>query len=209
MQIVNRRAGAWVALEGLACAKLHTFLLMSLGMVAAAGCSSARAIPLSECLSQSDVSNITRHFISHFPDKTAFDNFVDPAKFKLLTNAADGAMLERSGKPANEKIDWFIALYNDHKALFSDLTEFNKPEFEYEKGQLRGEQISVESGRSTRVFPKNECVLDVTYRIRDGQCIMSQQLSNLAITFIKERGKVKLSSIEVFFITCQESKPEK
>lgn len=186
--------------------KSRRFLLVVLGIVASAWCADASAIPLSDCLTQSDVASIDRDFFGAYPDRAAFEKFVDPAKFELLTNVADGAMLQRTGKPASKKIDWFIGMVNDHQTLFPDRTSFEKPVFDYVKGQLRGEEPSVENGRATKTFPKHECVLDVTYQAKGAQCVMSQRLSNLAITFIKQKHKVKLTSVEVFFITCPESK---
>lgn len=186
--------------------KSRRFVLMLLGIVASAYCASASAMPLSECLTRSDVSTIDRDFFGAYPDRSAFEKFVDPEKFKLLTNAADGALLQRTPNPASKKIDWFIGMLSDHGALFLDRTGFEQPVFDYVKGQLRGVEPSVENGRATKIFPKHECVLDVTYHAQGAQCVMNQRLSNLAITFIKEKNKIKLSSVEVFFITCPEPK---
>lgn len=186
--------------------KSRRFVLMLLGIVASAYCANASAIPLSECLTRSDVSTIERDFFGAYPDRAAFEKFVDPAKFRLSTNAADGALLQRTPNPASKKIDWFIGMVNDHPALFPDKAGFEQPVFDYVKGQLRGEEPSVENGRATQTFPKHECVLDVSYRAKGAQCVMDQRLSNLAITFIKEKNKIKLTSVEVFFITCPEPK---
>jgi len=186
--------------------KFHSFLLMALGIVASTWCADACAIPLSDCLTQSDVTSIDRDFFGAYPDRVAFEKFVDPAKFELLTNVADGAMLQRTAKPASKKIDWFIGMVNNHQTLFPDGTGFEPAVFDYVKGQLSGEEPSVENGRATKTFPKHECVLDVTYHAKGTQCVMNQRLSNLAITFIKQKHKVTLTSVEVFFITCPESK---
>jgi hypothetical protein len=37
---------------------------------------------------------------------------------------------------------------------------------------------------------------------------MSQELSNLALTFITDEHKVKLATVEMFFATCSEKRPE-
>jgi hypothetical protein len=186
--------------------KFHRFLLMVLGIVASTWCGDASAIALSDCLTQSDVTSIDRDFFGAYPDRVAFEKFVDPVKFELLTNVADGAMLQRTAKPASEKIDWFLGMVNDHPTLFPDRTSFEPPVFDYVKGQLRGVEPSVENGRATKTFPKHECVLDVAYHAKGTQCVMNQRLSNLAITFIKQKHKIKLTSVEVFFIACPESK---
>ena len=186
--------------------KFHRFLLMVLGIVASTWCADASAIALSDCLTQSDVASIDRNFFGTYPDRAAFEKFVDPARFALLTNVSDGAILQRTAKPASKKIDWFIGMVNDHQTLFPDRTGFESPVFDYVKGQLRGEEPSVENGRATKTFPKHECVLDVTYRAKGTQCMLDHRVSNLAITFIKQKHKIKLTSVEVFFITCPESK---
>ena len=164
---------------------------------------------LQNCFSNSDISDIQRDFILHFPTKAAFESFADAEKFELLTNAADGAILGRAGRPANEKIDWFLSLFRDHELLFTDMSGFELPRFSYLKGQLRGKQPSVDDGRTTTSFPKNECVTEVTFRAVGQRCVMAQQLSNLSLTFIKERRKLKLATVEVFFVTCSEKQRER
>lgn len=188
-------------------AKLRRFIFMLLGIVASAYCANASAISLSDCLTQSDVSTIDRDFFGTYPDKTAFEKYVDPAKFELLTNAADGAMLQRTANPASKKINWFIGILNDHKALFPDRTSFDSPDFDYVKRQFRGETPSVDNGRSTKIFPTNECVLEATYHLKVTQCVMSQKLYSLAITFIKEKRKIKLAAIEMFFCPAPRQSP--
>jgi hypothetical protein len=188
-------------------AKSRYHLVLLAGFVSTIGSASAYSAATSDCLSKSDVTTITRDFFADFPDKAAFDKFADPAKFELLTNVADGAKLRGTGKPASEKIDWIAGMFRDHKALFTDMSGLNRPEFSYVKGQLRGEEPSVDNGRTTSTFPKNECVLGVTYRATGQRCVMSQELSNLALTFIKKGQKVKLATVEMFFESCTEKKP--
>lgn len=159
-----------------------------------------------DCLSASDVSTIKRDFFASFPNRTAFDKAVDPSNFQLLTNVADGDALRRAGKPANEKIDWIMGVFRDHKPLFADMSGLDRAEYSYVKGQLRGEEPAVENGRTTTRFPKNECVLEVTYRATGQRCVMSQELSDLSLTFIRDAHAVKLASVEMFFIACTEKK---
>jgi hypothetical protein len=165
---------------------------------------SCYAVGSADCLSAFDVSSIKRDFFTDFGSKTTFDKFVDPANFELLTNAADGAMLRRAGRPASEKIVWITGMFRDHKPLFADMSGLDRPIFSYVKGELQGKEPSVDNGRATTKFPKNECVLEVTYRATGQRCVMSQELSNLSLTFIKDAHKLKLASVEMFFATCSE-----
>ncbi|PMS18382.1 hypothetical protein C0Z18_17580 [Trinickia dabaoshanensis] len=174
-----------------------------LAIAIASSCCHAAALP--DCLSTSDVSIISHDVFTDFPSRGAFEKFVDSGKFELLTNVADGAMLRRAGRPAKEKIDWLLGVFHDHEAVFKDMSGFERPRFSYMKGQLRGKEPSVDDGRTTTTFPKHECVREVTYRATGRQCVMSQELSNLSLTFIKDEQKLKLATVELFFVTCSET----
>jgi hypothetical protein len=109
--------------------------------------------------------------------------------------------LERTDRPSNEKIDWLIATMNEHKELFSGFA-FGKPDFVYMKGQLRGGKPSVDNLRSSKQFPKSECVGEVVYNLPLGACIMSQRVSTLRLAFVKDERPFSLWDVELFFAPC-------
>jgi len=190
----------------MALAKLQKILPLIVGVAAIFGCTGVRAGPLSICLSASDVSSIKREFFSTFPDHAAFDNYVDQSKFKLLTNVINGAALQSSGRPVGEKIDWLMTTFDEHKPLFENMKGLDQPTFSYIKGELRGLQLSVDNGRTSTHFPKNECVRDVEFTAVGTQCVMSQRLQNLTFSFIKNENRTILASVGIYFIACQDKK---
>lgn len=190
----------------MALAKLYKMLPLVVGAAAIFGCADVHAGPLSICLSASDVSGIKHGFFSNFPDHAAFNNYVDQSKFKLLTNAIDGVALQSSGRPVGEKIDWLMSMFGEHKPLFENMKGFDQPTFSYIKGELRGGELSVDNGRTSTHFPKNECVRAVEFRAVGAQCVMSQRLQNLTLSFIKNKDRITLASVEIFFIACQGEK---
>ena len=189
-------------------AKLYKILSLALSAAAIFGCTNAYAIPVPDCLSAGDASEIKQKFFASFPDKIAFNNYADPSRFELQTNVVDGVALQRGGRTAAEKIDWLMSVFGDHKVLFENMTGFDHPIFSYIKGQLKGMEPSVDNGRTSTHFPKNECVLDVEFRAVGARCVMSQQLQNMALIFIKRKNRTMLTTVEIFFIACQENRPK-
>lgn len=189
-------------------AKLYKILLLALSAAAIFGCANTYAIPVPDCLSAGDVSEIKQRFFASFPDKIAFNNYADPSRFELQTNVVDGVALQRDGRTAAKKIDWLMSVFGDHKALFENMTGFDHPIFSYIKGQLRGVEPSVDNGRTSKHFPKDECVLDAEFRAVGARCVMSQQLQDMALIFIKRKNRMLLTTVEIFFISCQEYRPK-
>ncbi|MGY6162931.1 hypothetical protein [Paraburkholderia strydomiana] len=164
-------------------------------------CNSAFAQPQESCITPSDLQSLQRDFFAHFPDANAFARSVDKSKFELLTNAPEGRRLEQGGSPTGDKIDWLIRTFNDHSELFSGFA-FEKPDFTYMRGQLRGGKPSVNNLRTSKRFPKDECVQEVNYDVPTGPCVVSQQLTRLSITFVKDERPLSLRSVEMFFNAC-------
>ncbi|CAB3698088.1 hypothetical protein LMG22037_03350 [Paraburkholderia phenoliruptrix] len=164
-------------------------------------CNMAFASPKESCFTTRDLQTLQRNFFTHFPDANAFERYVDKSQFELRTNAPEGRQLEDGGSPTAKKIDWVIRTMNTHKDLFSGF-EFDKPDFTYMRGQLRGGKPSVKNLRTSKRFPKDECVQEVNYDIPSGACVMSQRLNRLSITFVKDERPLSLSSVEMFFIAC-------
>jgi len=161
----------------------------------------ALAAPQESCLTQTDLQAVQQNFFAHFPDANAFRQYADKSKFRLLTNAASGRDLEQNGKPTADKIDWLVGTMNDHKELFSNFA-FDKPDFTYMKGQLKGGKPSVDNLRTSKRFPANECVQEVTYAVPSGACAMGQRLTDLSVTFVKDEHPLSLRSVEMYFDAC-------
>jgi len=94
-----------------------------------------------------------------------------------------------------------VRTLNDHKELFSGFA-FDKPDFTYMKGQLRGGKSSVDNLRTSKRFPKDECVQEVNYDPPPGACVMSQRLTGLSLRFVKDERPLSLGSVEMFFNAC-------
>jgi len=180
---------------------LRSSVVTAIALSALCACNMAFAGPKDSCITTHDLQTLQRDFFTHFPDAQAFAKYVDKSQFELLTNAPEGRKLEQGGSPTAEKIDWVIRTMNTHKDLFSGFA-FDKPDFTYMRGQLRGGQPSVDNLRTSKRFPKNECVQEVNYDIPSGACVMSQRLNRLSITFVKDERPLSLSSVEMFFIAC-------
>jgi hypothetical protein len=161
----------------------------------------AFAAPQEGCITTSELQTVQQDFFTHFPDANAFTTYADKRKFELLTNVASGRELEQGGKPTSDKIDWLIRTINDHKELFSGFA-FGKPDFSYMKGQLRGGKPSVDNLRTSKRFPKDECVQEVNYDLPSGACVMSQRLTRLSLSFVKDERPLSLRGVEMFFNVC-------
>ena len=161
----------------------------------------ALAAPQEGCVTTAELQSVQQNFFARFPDADAFASYADKSKFVLRTNVASGRELQQTGKPTSDKIDWLVRTMNEHKELFSDFA-FDKPDFMYMKGQLKGAKASVDNLRSSKSFPKNECVQEVTYDMPAGACVMSQRLSGLSLAFVKDERPFTLRSVEMFFVAC-------
>lgn len=182
--------------------RAKAFFLFLVGMSMAFACTTVSAVPLSDCVTQANIATLKHDFFTNLPNRSAFDAYVDRTKFKLHTNAMDGAALQREGKPVQQKIDWIIDIFNDHKGLFVNAEKIQATEFTYIKGQLRGREPSVDNIITSARFPKAECVYEVTFRTSGKACDLSQRLSNLSFTFVKDERGLLLSSVDMFFEAC-------
>lgn len=162
---------------------------------------SAFAVPQNICFTSADLQSVQEIFFAHFPDADAFKKYADKSKFELLTNVQAGVDLEKNHKPAGEKVDWLVRTMIDHKELFSNFA-FEKPDFTYMKGQLRGGTPSVDNLTTSKKFPKNECVQQVNYQLPRGACAMSQRLQGFSLSFVKDERPLSLRGVEMFFYTC-------
>ena len=180
---------------------LRSSVVTAIALSAMCACNVAFAGPKESCITTDDLQTLQRDFFTHFPDAKAFSKYVDRSQFELLTNASEGRKLEQGGRPTAEKIDWLIHTMNTYKDLFSGF-QFDKPDFTYMRGQLRGGKPSVDNLRTSTRFPKDECVQEVNYDIPSGACVMSQRLTRLSITFVKDKRPLSLASVEMFFIAC-------
>ena len=154
-----------------------------------------------DCIAIAEVKALNQNFFAHFPAAEAFRRYADERKFTLRSSLPDGRTLEKTGRPLNEKIDWLVTTMNEHKVLFSGFA-FGDPEFMYMKGELRGGKPSVDNLRSSKRFPKNECVREVVYYLPWGDCVASQRVSTLSLAFVKNERRFSLGDVELFFAAC-------
>ncbi|AXF18788.1 hypothetical protein [Paraburkholderia caledonica] len=166
-------------------------------------CASSAALcaPQEGCVTPAGLADLQQNFFARFPDAGAFRKYVDSRRFELRTNAPAGRELETNGRPTGEKIDWVVKTLNENKELFSGFV-FDKPDYAYMKGQLRGAAPSIYRLRSSKRFPKNECVQEVTYSLPPGACVMSQRMTGFSFAFVKDERPMSLRDVEMFFIAC-------
>jgi hypothetical protein len=165
--------------------------------------STARCAPQEGCVTPAELADLQKTFFGHFPDADAFKKYADTHRFDLRTNAPAGRQLDTNGRPTAEKIDWVVKSLKENKELFSGFA-FDKPDYAYMKGQLRGATPSIYRLRSTKRFPRNECVQEVTYSLPPGAgaCVMSQRATNVSLAFVKDERPLSLRDVEMFFIAC-------
>lgn len=162
----------------------------------------AVVVPTDQCFTASDLADLQRDFFQHFPDAGAFSRYADKERFELLTNAPPGRELRDNHRPTREKIAWLLSVFTDYRELFAGFS-FERPDFTYMKGQLKGAEATVNNLRTRKHFPKDECVQEVNYDLPGGPCVGSQMLTRLSITFVKDERPLRLSSVEMFFNRCK------
>ena len=161
----------------------------------------AVVVPTDQCFTASDLADLQRNFFQHFPDAGAFSKYADKEHFELLTNAPPGRELRDNHRPAREKIAWLLSVFTDYRELFAGFS-FERPDFTYMKGQLKGAAATVNNLRTRKRFPENECVQEVNYDLPAEPCVASQMLTRLSITFVKDERPLRLTSVEMFFNRC-------
>ncbi|MFA8329673.1 hypothetical protein [Burkholderia ubonensis] len=153
-----------------------------------------------ECISPRELSEIDRTFFSGFPNAGAMIKYSDGKTLKIDTNVAGGVRLEGEGASNEMKVDWLVGFLNDRHDYFSGFSGFEKPSYTY----MRNGVSSVENLRTTRRFPKNQCVQEVNYDIRTGVCIRGQKLQSFSISFVKEERDLYFSGVEMYFMECRD-----
>ncbi|WP_157638406.1 hypothetical protein [Burkholderia ubonensis] len=151
------------------------------------------------CISPRELSEVSHAFFGGFPSAGAMIKYSGRKALKIDTNVADGVRLEREGASNEVKVDWLVGFLNDRHDYFSDFSEFEGPSYTY----MRNGVSSIENLRTTRRFPKNQCVQEVNYDIRAGMCIRGQKLQSFSISFVKEGGDLYFSSVEIYFMGCR------
>jgi len=177
--------------------------LIAAALASALFCASSAALcaPQEGCVTPAELADLQQNFFPRFPDPAAFKKYADARSFALRTNAPEGRALETNGRPTAEKIDWVVKTLSENKELFSGFA-FDKPDYAYMKGQLRGAKPSIYRLRNSKRFPKNECVQEVTYSLPPGACSMSQRMTGFSFAFVKDERPMSLRDVEMFFMIC-------